>query len=92
MYIRIHSDEENLFFSTAEKKYRKFSHTGFQYGFVDFNLSSDWLLVVRVRKVVEGLRTGGTGVTIEHAFARTGCSNCKDFIKNSDQLEDTENI
>lgn len=68
----------------------KFSHTGFQNGFVDFNLSFDWLFVVQVRKVEEGLRTGRTGVTIEHAFTRTGCWNCIGFIKNGNQLQNTK--
>lgn len=70
----------------------QFSHTGFQNGFVDFNLSFDGLFVVQVRKVVEGLGTGWTGVTVEHAFTRTGCWNCMDFIKNGNQLQDTKNI
>lgn len=74
----------------AEQKYLKCSRTGFQNGLVDFNFSSDWLLVVQVRNVIEGFRAGWTGVTVGHAFTRTGCPPCVDF-KHSDQLEDIQN-
>lgn len=69
----------------------KCSRTGFQNGLVDFNLSSDRLFVVQVRKVMEGFRAGWTGVTVGHAFTRTGCPPCLGFLKHSDQLEDIQN-
>lgn len=75
----------------AEQKYITCSHTGFQNGLVDFNLASDWLLEVQVRRVREGFGAGWTGVTVGHAFNRTGCPPRVDVIKHSNQLEKVQN-
>lgn len=47
--------------------------TGFEAGLVDFNLSSDWLLVFQVRKVFQlgAVAGSGTGVAVGEALPGT---------------------
>lgn len=68
--------------------------TGFEAGLVDFNLSSDRLLVFQVRKILHlgaGAR-GGTGVAVGEALPRTVRPPALAVVEHGHQLEETNAV
>lgn len=76
--------------TNAQENTQQMWHTCFEAGLVDFNLSSYWLRVLQVGKVVEGFRAGGsTGEAVGHGLSGTVRPPTLDLIVHSHQLEDT---
>lgn len=90
-WCKLPSSSENVKrFKQMHKKKQEMWHTCFEAGLVDFNLSSYWLRVLQVGKVVEGFRAGGsTGEAVGHGLSGTVRPPTLDLIVHSHQLEET---